>query len=575
MLALVCFFPGCIAVVETGHEIESRRGIVVCVDSIASKVGADVLKDGGNAVDAAVATAYTLAVTHPQAGNLGGGGFMLIWMEDEAKLTAIDFRERAPALSRADMFLKPDGTVDKDRVRYGFLASGIPGTVAGTYLAHEKYGSLDWYDLMEPACCLAEQGFDVGYDLWSSFRKAEKGLRRFDSSVKAYFGPEGKLLNAGDRLVQPDLGHTLRMIQFGGRDAFYTGEVARELVRAVRLGGGIMNLRDLDSYHAKEVKPLKWEYGDVRVAAMGLPSSGGVVLRLMLNILSGFNLEELDEGERAHLLAETMRVAYKDRAVLLGDPDFTQIPLAELFSSEYATRLRSGINLSAAAPSRSIAPNGLTIHEEEEVDSSEDAGTGQTTHFCVVDRKGNIVSCTYTLERSFGCKAVAGSTGVLLNNEMGDFNLRPGWTDEKGAIGTDPNIIQPGKRMLSSMCPVILFRNNRPFAAFGSPGGRSIINTVLQVIINKVDLGMSLKEAVRAPRIHHQWFPDRVCVEKSVPTDIREFLKERGHDLKEVDYQGDCHAISIRLLSTRPADSWKFLLQGVADDRIDGCAAGF
>lgn len=565
IVLLLVFCSACVTLVKTGDVVDSTKGMVVCVDEIAAEVGAKVLDKGGNAVDAAVAVAFALAVTHPQAGNLGGGGFMLIRNVDD-EITSIDYRERAPMAAAADMFLGPDGTVDEDKSRYGFLASGTPGTVAGMYLAHTRYGRLPWYELLEPACELAENGFRVNVALSTAFKKHQDDLSRFPATIDAYFKGDGTAPDVGYRLALPDLAKTLRAVQSNGHDGFYKGDVAKRLVQAVQEGGGIMTLRDLETYYARERPPVVMNYRSVQVAAMGLPSSGGIVLQQMLNILYRYDLKNMEEGKRAHLMVETMRRAYKDRALYLGDPESSKPPLEMLLSREYAEKVRGDISMVSATPSRSLTPD-LKIHPPSPSGAKE-MGGGQTTHFTVADRRGMIVSNTYTLERTFGCKAVAGETGVLMNNEMHDFNLRPGWTSEDGSIGTDPNLIAPGRRMLSSMCPVILMKNNKPYAAFGSPGGRSIINTVLQVIVNLVDLNMSMEDAVRAPRLHHQWFPDRVYAEKALSWDVRKALTSRGHELKEKDRLGDCHAVFFfggDLVGT---------MQGVADTRIDGSAAG-
>jgi len=567
IIALLFLCTSCASIVETGPVVDSEKGIVVCVDSYAAKVGIDILDRGGNAFDAAIATAFSLAVTHPQAGNLGGGGFMMIRTRD-GLVTSIDYRERAPIESTPKMFLKPDGTIDKVKANYSFMASGVPGTVAGLYLAHTHYGSMDWHELLEPACVLAERGFRVDSDLARALFKHEKNLRRFPTTVKVFFKPNGDRLGVGDRLVQKNLGRTLRAIQSGGQDGFYKGSVANELIRAVEEDGGIMTNRDLETYYAKERDPMLFKYKGIDIYSMGLPSSGGIVLSQMLNILYGYDLKTMTPTERAHLLAEIMRRAFKDRALHLGDPDTTKPPLDLLLSYDYAMSLRKKIRLDSITPSKSLAPD-MTIHPApKKEDKVNEQGTGQTTHFCIADKHGNIVSNTYTLEQTFGCKGVAGSTGVLMNNEMHDFNLRPGWTSESGAIGTDPNLIAPGKRMLSSMCPVILMKDGAPFAAFGSPGGRTIINTVFQVLINIVDLDMSMEEAIIAPRIHHQWYPEVVYVEKKTPITIKEALKNIGHKIKEVDFIGDCHGLFF--------PSWNLTgnVKGVADQRIDGCAAG-
>lgn len=569
MLALLC--SACISPVETGPVVESSKGVVVCVDNYAAKVGTDILARGGNAVDAAVAMGFALAVTHPQAGNLGGGGFMVIRLDD-GRLATIDYRERAPSASTADMFLKEDGTIDRDARKFGFKACGVPGTVAGLYYAHRQYGgNLEWYDVLEPARKLAEEGIKVDFDLYNAFRKAKDDLERFPSTVDVYFRANGEILARNEWLLQPDLAATLELIQNGGEDGFYEGPVAEELIRAIQEGGGIMTKGDLRTYRCRERDPLTWTYRDVQIVGMGLPSSGGVVLQQMLNILSGYDLKSMSEGDRAHLLVETMRRAYCDRAIYLGDPDFTVVPLELLLSPDRASEHRATIDLTQKTSSHDL-DHGLLVRpenvEETTAAPEKSPASGQTTHFCVADSQGNIVSNTYTLERTFGCMGVAGSTGVLMNNEMKDFNPRPGWTDEDGNIGTEPNQIAPGKRMLSSMCPVILLKDGQPFAALGSPGGRSITNTVLQVIVNTVDLEMDPEDAIKAPRMHHQWFPDRIYVEKTLPWDVKETLKSYGHILKEVDRLGDCHALF--------ASEWTIgdSITAVADKRIDGCASG-
>ncbi|MFH2001923.1 MAG: gamma-glutamyltransferase [Planctomycetota bacterium] len=571
ILLLLFFCTACVSPVETGPVVNSNKGVVVCVDSIAAKVGTDILARGGNAVDAAVAMGLALAVTHPQAGNLGGGGFMVIRLDD-GRLATIDYRERAPGGSHPEMYLKEDGTIDRDARRLGFKACGVPGTVAGLYDAYRKYGgNLDWYELVEPARLLAEEGFKVDFDLNNSFKKAKKDLDRFPSTVETYFRTNGEILGIGEWLVQPNLAKTLASIQNGGSDGFYKGPVSEELIRAITAGGGIMTATDLKTYLVKERVPLRWKYRDVEIVAVGLPSSGGVILQEMLNILSGYDLKNMPESDRFHLLVETMRRAFCDRALYLGDPDFMEPPLEKLLSMEHAEALRATIDMKRKTSSHNL-DHGLTIQPAGTApsDSSPERSpaSGQTTHFCVADSKGNIVSNTYTLEMTFGCKAVAGNTGVLMNNEMGDFNPKPGWTDEDGNIGTTPNLIAPGKRMLSSMCPVILLKEGQPFAAFGSPGGRSIINTVLQVIVNVVDLGLKPELAIQAPRLHHQWFPDKVYLEKTMPWSVKESLKSHGHVLEEVDRLGDCHALFFT--------DWGIVntITGVADKRIDGCVSG-
>jgi len=564
-LALV-LLTGCASSIVLDRTVTSAKGVVVCVDHLAARTGARVLAEGGNAIDAAVAVGFALAVTHPQAGNLGGGGFMVIRLAD-GTTTAVDFRERAPLASTAGMFLEEDGTVDKEKRDLGFLSSGVPGTVAGLELAHRRYGRHPWRRLLEPAVLLAADGFEIDADLAAAFEKHEEKLRRFDSTVSAYFGPGGEVPEAGGNLVQPALAETLRRIRDRGSAGFYRGPTAGELIRAIREGGGIMTLEDLASYRAMERQPVTGTFRGVTVVGMPLPSSGGTVLIELLNILSGFDLAHMDAAARLHVTAEALRLVFRDRALHLGDADMVDVPLERLLSAEHARALRAMIDRDRAADSLALA-EGVTINKAEKEEPEKNGGEGkkQTTHFSVMDSEGNMVAATCTLEQTFGCKAVAGSTRVLLNNEMHDFNVRPGWTADDGAIGTAPNLIAPGKRMLSSMCPVILLDEGAPRAVLGSPGGRTIISTVLLVLIDIVELGLTPEEAVAAARIHHQWFPDRLCVEKRLSEAIRKELERRGHTIKETEYQGDCHIIVV--------DPVTGLMTGVADRRIDGFSAG-
>lgn len=568
-LALGVLITGCVSPVVVDRTLTSNQGVVVCVDDLASEVGARVLAAGGNAIDAAVAMGFTLAVTHPQAGNLGGGGFMVIRCSD-GTLTAIDYREKAPRAATPGMFLDETGAVDKTLRDLGFLSSGVPGTPAGLELAHRRYGRLPWRVLVEPARKLADEGFEVDKDLASALKRHDKKLRLFESTEQCFFGNDGEAPEPGDRLEQPLLAETLSRIQKEGAAGFYRGLTARTLIDAVQEGGGIMTLDDLDSYAAVERKPVTGSYRGVTVVGMPLPSSGGIALIEMLNIFSGFDLGSMSEADRRHILAEGMRLVFRDRALHLGDRNFVDAPVEELLSEEHARSLRTLIDRGCAGDSRALAGD-LEIHEAPKEDDAPSGGKDrfegikQTTHFSVMDSEGNMVANTYTLEQTFGCKAVAGSTGVLMNNEMHDFNVRPGWTADDGSIGTAPNLIAPEKRMLSSMCPVILLRDGQPLAVIGSPGGRTIINTVLQILINLLDLGLSPEEAVASARIHHQWFPDRLYVEKRLPDAIKKELAARGHTIKERDAQGDCHIIVV--------DPDSGAMKAVADRRLDGWAA--
>jgi len=562
LLAMSCASP-----LTIDRTVSSRYGVAVCVDDLAVRVGASILANGGNAVDAAVAMGFALAVTHPQAGNLGGGGFMVIRLPD-SRCTCIDYRERAPAASTTTMFLAADGTIDTTQRDLGFLATATPGTVAGLELAHRRYGRLPWRILVEPAIELARAGFTVDDDLARSLAKHGDDLARFPTTKKIFFDAStGRPLAQGDRLVQPDLAATLTSIRDRGSAGLYRGTVAEELIRSIQTGGGIMTLDDLASYRALEKEPLMGFFRGHTIVAMPLPSSGGTVLIEILNMLSAYDLKALDRAERLHIMAEAMRRAFRDRALFLGDDEFVPVPVNSLLTPERAAELIDTIDPDRATDSQVLARD-MTIHASElsEQNENEPAFPTQTTHFAVMDHAGIMVSNTYTLEQTFGCKAVAGATGMLMNNEMGDFNLRPGWTADDGKIGTSPNIIAPRKRMLSSMCPVILLRQGKPCAILGSPGGRTIINTVLQVLVNLVVLELPPEEAVAAPRIHHQWFPDRITLEKKLDGAIKQELQARGHRIKEIERQGDAHLIVVDELSG--------VMTGVADRRIDGFAAG-
>lgn len=565
LLIAAILLNGCASSRLVDRSVSSERGMVVCVDHLAAEAGARVLEEGGNAIDAAVTVGFVLAVTHPQAGNLGGGGFMIIHTDDGIQ-TCIDYREKAPEAAGPAMFLDEDGSVDRSRKKNGFFMAGVPGTAAGLHLAHNRYGKLPWRRLVEPAVRLAAEGFRVDADLAAAFKRHEEKLSGCPSTVAAFFGGNGRPPAEGEILAQPDLGETLALIRDRGPAGFYTGKTATEMIRAVREGGGIMSINDLRTYSAEERTPVKGCYRGVTVLGMPPPSSGGTILIEMLNIVAGFDLKRMDPGDRLHILAETMRRAYRDRAHYLGDPAFVPVPVEKLVSLDRAQALRWDIDLNRAGSSRALPyPQIVRKGKKDDGPGTADEVARQTTHFSVMDREGNLVSNTYTLEQTFGGKAVAGATGVLLNNEMGDFNPRPGWTDDRGAIGTAANVIAPRKRMLSSMCPVVLLRDGAPLAVLGSPGGRSIINTVFQVIVNLVELELSPADAVAAPRIHHQWFPDCITVEKALDEGERMILKEKGHVLEESRYQGDCHLIVKDPVTAE--------IHGTADRRIDGWAA--
>ena len=508
----------------------ATRELVVSESHIASRVGADVLAAGGNAIDAAVATAFALAVTHPQAGNIGGGGF-IVYRPARGEPVAYDFREVAPAASTATMFLV-DGKYDEARHHEGLLSAGVPGTVAGLHLAWTEQGSLPWRRLVEPAIALARDGFSVSVRLSRSLA-GETRFRDHPASL-AQFTKAGAPYEPGDVLKQPDLARTLERIAAQGPAGFYDGETARLIVEEMRARGGLMTAADLAAYRAKRRVPLRGTYRGIEVISMPPVSSGGVTLLLMLNMLEADDLTASGFGSARtlHRMAESMRRAYADRARHLGDPDFNpDMPVERLVSKEYAATLRQTIAAERATPS---SPTTFEWPRQG----------NETTHLSVMDANRNAVSLTYTLEYGYGSAIVVPGAGFILNNEMGDFNAGPGLTTDGGLVGTSPNLAQPGKRMLSSMTPTILVKDGAPVMITGSPGGRTIINTVLQTILNVVDHGMNAQEAVDAARVHHQWLPDRLQYERQgFSPDTLAILRSMGHTLHEVRQQGVAQVI--------------------------------
>ncbi len=532
------------------------RGLVVSQSQRASDVGLAILRRGGNAIDAAVATAFALAVTHPAAGNLGGGGFLVAMLPD-GSATTFDFRERAPQRSTPDMFLDDQGEYDRDKHHQSHIAVGVPGSVAGLWLAHQRLGALPWRDLVQPAIQIATAGFEISPGLAKSLERQIERFRKYPASLRQ-FTADGKPLQPGDRLVQADLARTLSRIRDRGADGFYRGETAALLVAEMERGGGLVSWRDLAEYRAVERRPLRGSYRGFDVISMRPPSSGGVALIEMLNVLETDEYARLERRSAAevHFLAETMRRAYADRALYLADTDFVSVPVRMLTSKKHATEVRATIvpgKASTSSPETFSWP-----HESEE-----------TTHLCVVDEKRMAVSLTTTLEWSYGSAIVVPGAGFLLNNEMGDFNPRAGWTTEKGAIGTAPNLVAPGKRMLSSMTPTIIAHDGKPVLVVGSPGGRTIINTVLGIVVDALARGMPTQKAVDAPRLHHQWLPDELVVERNaLSPDVRRRLEAMGHRIRERDGVQGC-AMAIRVLDDGE-------LEGGCDRRRpDGGAAGY
>jgi gamma-glutamyltranspeptidase/glutathione hydrolase len=509
--------------------------MVVAQDGSAAEAGAQVLREGGTAMDAAVATAFALAVTHPAAGNLGGGGFLLFRSAD-GRAEVFDFRETAPRKAHPAMWLKA-GRYSSAEHHDSLRAVGVPGTVAGLHAAWKAGGRLPWARLLEPARRLAAEGFLVSPALSASLKKVLPDFRSHGPTLAA-FSQKGRPYEAGDRLRQPDLARTLARIQASGPDGFYRGETARLVERMMRREGGLLRRVDLAAYRVEVRVPLKGSYRGLEVLTVPPPSGGGLALLEMLNVLEGYDLGALGplSPAAAHLTAEAMRSAFRDRARHVGDPACAPpIPVDRLLSKNYAAELRAAIDPERAGRS---SLEGFETGERE-----------HTTHLSVVDRGGNAVSLTYTLEDSYGVKRVVPGAGFLLNNELGDFNAVPGRTDATGKIGTPANLARPGARPLSSMSPAILVREGRPFMITGSPGGRTIPNTTLGTILNVVDFGMAAQGAVDAPRFHHQWFPDRIQIEPGVayPPGLVEALRARGHRVEERETrQGAAQVIVVR-----------------------------
>jgi gamma-glutamyltranspeptidase / glutathione hydrolase len=533
------------------EPVASKDGLVVCSSAPACDAGAAILARGGNAVDAAVATAFALAVTHPSAGNIGGGGFMVV-RAPNGDVTTFDYREKAPLKATRTMYLR-DGDIDISLTNAGYLAPGVPGTVRGLALAHKRLGKLPWKELVTPAAQLAEQGFVLSDALARSLNGQLSGaMGRFPSSVDAYGKPGGGEWASGDRLVMKELGKTLRSIANNGADVFYRGWIADRVVEDMAANGGLITKEDFVKYEAKERTAVRGQYRGFDIIAMAPPSSGGVALIEMLNMLEPFDLKAKGRNtvESMHLQIEAMRRAYLDRARFLGDPDFADVPVARLLSKEHARTLSGSIDPLKATNSAELGKDIVTTPVQE---------PDETTHFSVIDRNGMAVSNTYTLEGGFGSRVVVKGAGFLLNNEMGDFNKNPGVTDASGNIGTAANLIDPGKRMLSSMTPVIVTKNGRVVLVTGSPGGRTIINTVLSVVLGVTEFDLNVRDAVDAPRMHHQWLPDEVTIERDgVSEDLVQKLRAMGHTVNVAGTQGDANSIAVDEGGTAT---------GAADDR--------
>jgi gamma-glutamyltranspeptidase/glutathione hydrolase len=523
LLVLLCFFifiPAQKAHPREFQPIKAANGIVVTADKFAAQIGLSVLERGGNAVDASVAAAFALAVTYPTAGNIGGGGFMIIRTADN-NVFALDYREKAPLKASRDMYLDQNGEVIKDANTIGYLAAGVPGTVYGLWQAHKKFGRLKWKSLLEPAIDLAEKGFYLDEYNANGLNAATDDFNRFESSKKI-FTRDGCAYKTNDKLIQKDLAQTLKRIAKKGIDGFYSGITAELIEKDMLKNGGLITKEDLKAYNSKWRQPIKIQYRGYDIYSMSPPSSGGILLAEILNCLEKFNLKTLghNSSDLINLWVEIERQAYADRAKYMGDTDFIDMPIIKLISKDYASVVCSNLNYYKAGCSDSAGVNDRWINESE-----------QTTHFCVIDKWGNAVSNTYTLNSSYGSRAVAEGTGILLNNEMDDFSIKPGYPNRYGLIGCETNSIQPGKRMLSSMTPSIVTKNDSLFLVIGSPGGSTIITTVAQIISNVIDHQMNIRQAIEAPRFHHQWKPDVVYLEEN------RFNRDTINNVKNKNYK--------------------------------------
>ncbi|MEC4986936.1 MAG: gamma-glutamyltransferase [Oscillatoria sp. PMC 1068.18] len=520
------------------HPVIAQNGIVATQEALATKAGLAVLKAGGNAVDAAVTVGFTLAVTLPRAGNIGGGGFMLIHLADSQETVAIDYREKAPLAATRNMFLDENGEADSQKSRFSHLAVGVPGTVAGLAFVLEKYGTISLAEALQPAIELAEKGIPITEDLRSSLIFAQPYLTTNEASREIFFPAGGEVDEVGDILIQTDLAKSLRLIANQGVEAFYQGEIAEAIVSEMSANGGIITKEDLASYQPIIRQPVRGNYRGYDIYSMPPPSSGGVHLIQMLNILEGFPIKLLghNRGKTIHIMTETMKFAYADRFQYLGDPDFVDVPVRELISKSYADRLRSRLNLQQATPSSKILPAAIN----EKIESID------TTHFSVIDKYGNAVANTYTLNFSYGSGITVPGTGILLNNEMDDFTAKPGVQNTYGLVGGELNAIEPEKRMLSSMTPTIILERGQPFLVTGSPGGSQIITSTLQVIMNVIDHEMNIATATNSFRFHHQWLPDVLQVEKGLNGDTISLLEEFGHTIEVTPAMGSTQSVMSR-----------------------------
>ena len=517
------------------HPIIDNDGMVVSQRMIASEVGAEILRQGGNAVDAAVATGLALAVVLPRAGNIGGGGFMVVHLKDDDKTLTIDYREKAPAAAHRDLFLNENGDYDRNKAQFSLLSAGVPGSVAGFYYALTNYGTMSWQDVLKPSIKLAEEGFVIPHDLANTLasKRYRERLSSDPAASKVFYKADGSFYQAGEILIQNDLASTLKKISKFGPDAFYRGDIAKLIAREMQINGGLITLEDLDNYNVVEREPLIGSYKGFKIVSMPPSSSGGTHLIQMLNMLEEFPIKEMGFGssETLHILAEVMKRAYADRSKYLGDSDFYKVP-SSLTSKDYARSLNENISSDIITPSNEVSPGDPYPFESPD-----------TTHFSVMDAYGNAVSNTYTLNFSYGSGKMIPGTGMLINNEMDDFSSKPGTPNGYGLLGSEANAIEGNKRPLSSMTPTIIFKDDEPYMVFGSPGGSRIITTVLQVALNVMDHDMNIAQAVHSPRIHHQWLPEVLMIEKGFGSDTEKLLERKGYRLYPSSTMGSIQAI--------------------------------
>jgi gamma-glutamyltranspeptidase/glutathione hydrolase len=560
-IVLILLFINSIASIQYAASREparARHGMVASTSEIASRVGVEIMQRGGNAIDAAVAVGLALAVTWPSAGNIGGGGFMMI-RRANGETEIIDYRERAPLAASRDMYLDKNGNVIKDASTIGYKAAGVPGTVAGLSTALKRHGKLKWVEVIEPARKLAAEGFTINYHLARSLRGAEKFLKKFPDSNRIFLR-DGKPYEEGERLVQPELSATLARLKEKGPREFYEGRTAQLIAEDMKANGGLITERDLKEYEPSIRKPLTGSYRGYEIVTMPPPSSGGTALLEMLNILEGYNLAYSGPGssDTIHLLVESQRRAFADRAEFMGDADFVKVPVEGLIAKPYATGLAHSIDPDHATPSSTIRAGKPAGAESTE-----------TTHFTVIDGEGNVVTNTYTLNGGYGSGATARGTGILLNNEMDDFTSKPGVPNAYGLLQSENNAIAPRKRPLSAMTPTIVLKDGKVWFAIGSPGGPTIINTVLQVIVNVIDFGMNIQQAIDAPRFHHQWMPDRIQFEPmGINRDTRAALERKGHVFADKPgHMGDAEGVMI--------DPKTGMRLGASDPRSGGVPVGY